>query len=116
MLTVWHLEVPEMMMRIDNWQIRLQRLLLDQRFDDLVQELGCAARGRTLVTLGTPHAGTQAARFAGTSRCQELRPGSEVMQRIAGPMVGGLVSSTVLALVCIPAIYALWKGRTFRGR
>ena len=42
--------------------------------------------------------------------------GSEVMQRIAGPMVGGLVSSTVLALVCIPAIYALWKGRTFRGR
>jgi Cu/Ag efflux pump CusA len=31
-------------------------------------------------------------------------------------MVGGLVSSTVLALVCIPAIYALWKGRTFRGR
>ncbi len=35
--------------------------------------------------------------------------GSEVMQRIAAPMVGGLISSTVLALVCIPAIYAIWK-------
>ena len=38
--------------------------------------------------------------------------GSEVMQRIAAPMVGGLISSTVLALICIPAIYAIWKGWT----
>ena len=36
--------------------------------------------------------------------------GSEAMKRIAAPMVGGLVSSTVLTLVVIPAIYALWKG------
>ena len=35
--------------------------------------------------------------------------GSEVMKRIAAPMVGGLISSTVLTLVIIPAIYALWK-------
>jgi Cu(I)/Ag(I) efflux system membrane protein CusA/SilA len=35
--------------------------------------------------------------------------GSEVMQRIAAPMVGGMVSSTVLTLLAIPAIYALWK-------
>ena len=50
--------------------------------------------------------------------------GSEVMRRIAAPMVGGMVSSTVLTLVVIPAIYALIKeqgikpfpqtGRTFR--
>lgn len=33
--------------------------------------------------------------------------GSEVMKRIATPMVGGLVTSTVLTLVLIPAIYAL---------
>jgi len=33
--------------------------------------------------------------------------GSEVMRRIAAPMVGGMVSSTVLTLVVIPAIYAL---------
>mgnify|MGYP000049368087 FL=1 len=37
--------------------------------------------------------------------------GSEVMKRIAAPMVGGMVSSTILTLVVIPAIYALWKGR-----
>jgi Cu(I)/Ag(I) efflux system membrane protein CusA/SilA len=36
--------------------------------------------------------------------------GSEVMQRIAVPMIGGMLSSTVLTLVVIPAIYALVKG------
>ena len=36
--------------------------------------------------------------------------GSEVMQRIAVPMIGGMVSSTMLTLVVIPAIYALVKG------
>jgi Cu(I)/Ag(I) efflux system membrane protein CusA/SilA len=36
--------------------------------------------------------------------------GSEVMQRIAVPMICGMVSSTVLTLVVIPAIYALVKG------
>jgi Cu(I)/Ag(I) efflux system membrane protein CusA/SilA len=35
--------------------------------------------------------------------------GSEVMSRIAAPMVGGMVSSTILTLVVIPAIYALVK-------
>jgi copper/silver efflux system protein len=33
--------------------------------------------------------------------------GSEVMQRIAVPMIGGMVSSTLLTLVVIPAIYAV---------
>jgi Cu(I)/Ag(I) efflux system membrane protein CusA/SilA len=36
--------------------------------------------------------------------------GSEVMSRIAAPMVGGMISSTVLTLMVIPAIYALVKG------
>ncbi|MFK4046225.1 efflux RND transporter permease subunit [Roseomonas mucosa] len=36
--------------------------------------------------------------------------GSELMQRIAVPMVGGMVSSTVLTLLVIPAIYATVKG------
>jgi Cu(I)/Ag(I) efflux system membrane protein CusA/SilA len=36
--------------------------------------------------------------------------GSEVMQRIAVPMIGGMVSSTVLTLVVIPAIYAVVNG------
>ena len=36
--------------------------------------------------------------------------GSEVMQRIAVPMIGGMVSSTMLTLIVIPAIYGLVKG------
>ena len=37
--------------------------------------------------------------------------GSEAMKRIAAPMVGGMVSSTILTLLVIPAIYALWRER-----
>ena len=40
--------------------------------------------------------------------------GSEVMRRIAVPMIGGMVSSTVLTLIVIPAIYALVKGAALR--
>ena len=36
--------------------------------------------------------------------------GAEVMQRIAVPMIGGMVSSTLLTLIVIPAIYAVVKG------
>ncbi len=36
--------------------------------------------------------------------------GSEVMQRIAVPMIGGMLSSTVLTLIVIPAVYGLIKG------
>jgi copper/silver efflux system protein len=35
--------------------------------------------------------------------------GADVMKRIAAPMVGGMLSSTVLTLIVIPAIYSLWK-------
>jgi Cu(I)/Ag(I) efflux system membrane protein CusA/SilA len=40
--------------------------------------------------------------------------GSEVMRRIAAPMVGGMISSTILTLIVIPAIYALVKERRLR--
>jgi copper/silver efflux system protein len=40
--------------------------------------------------------------------------GAEVMQRIAVPMIGGMVSSTVLTLIVIPAIYAIIKGASLR--
>jgi len=40
--------------------------------------------------------------------------GSEVMRRIAAPMVGGMISSTVLTLIVIPAIYALVKQPAIR--
>ena len=35
--------------------------------------------------------------------------GSEVMRRIAAPMIGGMVTATLLALVVIPAVFYLWK-------
>ena len=35
--------------------------------------------------------------------------GADVMKRIAAPMVGGMITSTVLTLVVIPAIYYLWR-------
>ncbi len=38
--------------------------------------------------------------------------GSEVMQRIAAPMVGGMITAPLLSLVVIPVVYALWKRRT----
>jgi Cu(I)/Ag(I) efflux system membrane protein CusA/SilA len=41
--------------------------------------------------------------------------GSEVMRRIAAPMVGGMVSVTVLALLVIPSIYAVVKGWQLRS-
>ena len=37
--------------------------------------------------------------------------GSQIMKRIAAPMVGGLITSTILTLIVIPAIYFLWRGR-----
>ena len=40
--------------------------------------------------------------------------GSEVMQRIAVPLVGGMISSTLLTLIVIPAIYGLVKARQLR--
>jgi Cu(I)/Ag(I) efflux system membrane protein CusA/SilA len=41
--------------------------------------------------------------------------GAEVMQRIAVPMIGGMVSSTLLTLIVIPAIYAVVKGIAIRS-
>jgi Cu(I)/Ag(I) efflux system membrane protein CusA/SilA len=42
--------------------------------------------------------------------------GADVMKRIAAPMVGGMVSSTILTLVVIPAIYSIWKERVLIRR
>jgi Cu(I)/Ag(I) efflux system membrane protein CusA/SilA len=40
--------------------------------------------------------------------------GSDVMKRIAAPMVGGIFASFVLELLVYPAIYAVWRQRTLR--
>jgi copper/silver efflux system protein len=40
--------------------------------------------------------------------------GSDIMKRIAAPMVGGVITSEILELTIYPAIYLIWKGRKFR--
>ena len=37
--------------------------------------------------------------------------GADVMKRIAAPMIGGMATSTILTLLVIPAVYALWRSR-----
>ena len=41
--------------------------------------------------------------------------GADVMKRIAAPMIGGMVSSTILTLIVIPVLYFIWKGRSMRS-
>jgi Cu(I)/Ag(I) efflux system membrane protein CusA/SilA len=40
--------------------------------------------------------------------------GADVMRRIAAPMIGGVVTSSILTLEIVPAIYSLWRGRSVR--
>ena len=40
--------------------------------------------------------------------------GADVMKRIAAPMIGGVVTSTILELIIYPAIYVIWKERDLR--
>jgi len=42
--------------------------------------------------------------------------GSEVMRRIAAPMVGGMVSATILTLVVVPALFLMWRGHRLDDR
>jgi len=42
--------------------------------------------------------------------------GSEVMRRIAAPMVGGMISATLLTLVVLPAVFLLWKQHEMRNK
>ena len=42
--------------------------------------------------------------------------GSELMQRIAAPMVGGMITAPLLSLFVVPAIYLLWKRRELGSR
>ena len=101
-------------------------IYLDQALTDLQAQR--AAEGRAFT-----HEDLHAAIMSGG--CERVRPlmmtvaaimagllpimwnhgtGAEVMQRIAVPMIGGMVSATVLTLVVIPAIYAVVKGLSIR--
>lgn len=57
-----------------------------------------------LMTVGTTILGLIPAMWAAGA-------GAETIQRIAAPMIGGLLTSTILTLEIVPAIYSLWRGR-----
>ncbi|MGB5830422.1 MAG: efflux RND transporter permease subunit, partial [Thiohalocapsa sp.] len=60
-----------------------------------------------------PKAMTVATIFAGLLPIMLLGGvGSEVMRRIAAPMVGGMITAPLLSLFVIPAVYLLWQRRT----
>jgi Cu(I)/Ag(I) efflux system membrane protein CusA/SilA len=42
--------------------------------------------------------------------------GSEVMKRIAAPMIGGVVTSAILGLLLYPVLYVLWRSRHLIGK
>jgi Cu(I)/Ag(I) efflux system membrane protein CusA/SilA len=42
--------------------------------------------------------------------------GSDLMRRIAAPMIGGIFTSFLMELLVYPVIYEVWKGREVRGR
>ena len=98
-------------------------IYLDQALEKITRE--CAAAGRALTSGDIHHAIMEGAvervrpkMMTVTAIMAGLVPilwstgaGSEIMQRIAVPMVGGMISSTILTLVVIPVIYASVKGR-----
>ena len=53
-----------------------------------VQRMGGDARVHTLVSLGTPHGGTRTARILPTGLARQIRPGSELLDELAGPAAG----------------------------
>lgn len=42
--------------------------------------------------------------------------GSELMQRIAAPMIGGMITAPLLSLFVVPVVYLLWRGRGMKPK
>jgi len=103
-----------MLIYLDNAlkELRAERAMEDVEFtrDDLYASIMTGAVERV-----RPKMMTVAAIMAGLLPIMWSHgTGAEVMRRIAVPMIGGMVSSTVLTLVVIPAIYAVVKGFAIR--
>ncbi len=75
------------------------------------EEITAAVREGALLRL-RPVVMTVAATIAGLLPIMlSSGTGSEVMRRIAAPMVGGMLSALVLTLFVLPAVYLLWRAR-----
>ena len=93
---------------------RERRLVSGDEIEDAIVEGALLRLRPKLMTVATIFAGLLPIMY-GTG------PGSEVMRRIAAPMVGGMITATVLTLIVIPAVYLVWqrasqrRQRTFEG-
>ena len=80
-----------------------------QSWDDLVETIveGAGARIRPMLMTGL-------ALFLGLIPIMfSTGTGADVMQRIAAPMIGGVMSALLMVLLVFPAIFAVWRGRQF---
>lgn len=90
-------------------RVRTDRMRTPQDLFDAIEE-GAALRVRPkLMTVATTILGLLPVMFGNS-----FESGSQVMQRIAAPMVGGLVSASILTLLILPAVYRLWRGSGIR--
>ena len=91
------------------WNRRLEtaetemRLLTRQDIEEVVFEGALLRLRPKIMTVATIFAGLIPIMF-GTAT------GSEIMQRIAAPMIGGMATATLLTLLVIPSVFVIWKG------
>ena len=88
-------------------KLREKGRLTDQDLYDAVMEGGVERVRPKMMTVSAIIAGLLPIMWSSET-------GSEVMKRIAAPMVGGMVSSTVLTLIIIPIIYQIWRSWQMR--
>ncbi len=81
---------------------RERRLVSGDEIEDAIVEGALLRLRPKLMTVATIFAGLLPIMY-GTGT------GSEVMRRIAAPMVGGMITATVLPLIVIPAVYLVWQ-------
>ncbi len=86
---------------------RERRLVRGDEIEDAIVEGALLRLRPKLMTVATIFAGLLPIMY-GTGT------GSEVMRRIAAPMVGGMVTATLLTLIVIPAVYLVWQRASLR--
>jgi len=79
-----------------------RRLLTRQDVEDVVFEGALLRLRPKIMTVATIFAGLIPIMFGDAT-------GSEIMQRIAAPMIGGMATATLLTLFVIPSIFVIWK-------
>ncbi len=86
---------------------REHRMVRGDEIEDAIVEGALLRLRPKLMTVATIFAGLLPIMY-GTGT------GSEVMRRIAAPMVGGMITATVLTLIVIPAVYLVWQRASLR--